>query len=71
MDAQTMTKRQALKILFKHCFDRRPYRKSTLDRMRSALRRAGRGERRKARWSTAKLTPEQRLHFSLIRIPAV
>jgi hypothetical protein len=66
-----MTKRQALKILFKHYLDRRPYRKSTLDRMALALRRAGRGERRKARWNWSTLTPEQRLHFNLIRIPIV
>jgi hypothetical protein len=66
-----MTKRQALKILFKHYLDRRPYRKSTLDCRALALRRAGRGERRKARWSTAALTPEQRRYFNLIRIPAV
>jgi hypothetical protein len=64
-----MNKRQAKKILFERVFGRRWYRGSTIARMRKTMRQTSRRARRDAQKRITALSPEQRRHFSLIRIP--
>jgi hypothetical protein len=66
-----MTKRQANKVLTKLVCDHHDYRCTTIQRMLNRNERLKRLANKEKQKRINALSPEQRRHFSMIRIPLV